>query len=382
MQNDILRISCQGFSNYTRYLGKIGLLQEFLAKHPIKTDEKSGKIGKFLANKETIIQLGRFFSENNFLITLDYFETNLSQIQNYEKFTMLSGTKLLRAFSNLERMTDIEILVKEMQNYLNELLAPFQQANVGETHALNKVAKRTLENIIRRADSELKREILKKNQTFKVFITDSNIQETVRNFKNSLKQQYEQDCEEYLHKCNDFVVPLLNDFTKISGNSNKEVISIVEKNNGFFAEITCPEISTSYKTSPHLFYNSFRYKLFAISIKISLAFMMMKKYDMIAPIIIDDVFTASDFDNTVNIDLFFSLIYKSFENVVEKSVDDLQIIMFTHDEVVLNGLKEVFLTKDAPNVSYIMGRLLDTKELLPDDYDDTLKGYKLIERYN
>lgn len=56
--------------------------------------------------------------------------------------------------------------------------------------------------------------------------------------------------------------------------------------------------------------------------------------------------------------------------------------MFTHDEVVLNGLKEVFLTKDAPNVSYIMGRLLDTKELLPDDYDDTLKGYKIIERYN
>ena len=107
-----------------------------------------------------------------------------------------------------------------MQNYLNELLAPFQQANVGEAHALNKVAKRTLENIIRRADSELKREILKKNQTFKVFITDSNIQETVRNFKNSLKQQYEQDCEEYLHKCNDFVVPLLNDFTKISGNSD------------------------------------------------------------------------------------------------------------------------------------------------------------------
>lgn len=382
LQNDILRISCQGFPNYTRYLGQIGLLQEFLAKHPIKTDEKSGKIENFLANKETIILLGRFFSENKFLITLDYFETNLPQIQNYEKFTMLSGTRLLRAFSNLERMTDIEILVKEMQNYLNELLAPFQQANVGEAHALNKVAKRTLENIIRRADSELKREILKKNQTFKVFITDSNIQETVRNFKNSLKQQYEQDCEEYLHKCNDFVVPLLNDFTKISGNSDKEVISIVEKNNGFFAEITCPEISTSYKTSPHLFYNSFRYKLFAISIKISLAFMMMKKYDMIAPIIIDDVFTASDFDNTVNIDLFFSLIYKSFENVVEKSVDDLQIIMFTHDEVVLNGLKEAFLTNDAPNVSYIMGRLLDTKELLPDDYDDTLKGYKLIERYN
>lgn len=79
---------------------------------------------------------------------------------------------------------------------------------------------------------------------------------------------------------------------------------------------------------------------------------------------------------------FFSQLFKSFKKVVEKSVDDLQIIMFTHDEVVLNGLKEVFLTKDAPNVSFIMGRLLDTKELLPDDFDDTLKGYKLIERYN
>lgn len=382
LQNDILRISCQGFSNYTRYLGQIGLLQEFLAKHPIKTNEKSGKIEKFLANKETIILLGRFFTENNFLISLDYFESNISQIQNYERFAMLSGAKLLRALSNLDRMTDIEVLVKEMLNYMNELLAPFQQANVGETHALNKVAKRTLENIIRRADSELKREILKKNQTFKIFITDEHIQDVVRKFKNSLKHQYEQDCEEYLRGCNDFIVSVLNTFTKISGNSEKEVINIVEKDNGFFAEITCPEISATYETSPHLFYNSFRYKLFAISVKISLAFMMMKKYDIIAPIIIDDVFTASDFDNTINIDLFFSQLFKSFEKVVEKSVDNLQIIMFTHDEVVLNGLKEVFLAKDAPHVSYIMGRLLDTKELLPDDYDDTLKGYKLIERYN
>ena len=382
LQNDILRISCQGFSNYTRYLGKIGLLQDFLAKHPIKTDEKSGKIGNFLANKETIILLGRFFTENNFLITLDYFESNISQIQNYERFAMLSGAKLLRALSNLDRMTDIEVLVKEMQNYMNELLAPFQQANVGETHALNKVAKRTLENIIRRADSELKREILKKNQTFKIFITDEHIQDVVRKFKNSLKHQYEQDCEEYLRGCNDFIVSVLNTFTKISGNSENEVINIVEKDNGFFAEITCPEISATYKTTPHLFYNSFRYKLFAISVKISLAFMMMKKYNMIAPIIIDDVFTASDFDNTINIDLFFSQMFKSFEKVVEKSVDNLQIIMFTHDEVVLNGLKEVFSAKDAPHVSYIMGRLLDTKELLPDDYDETLKGYKLIERYN
>ena len=110
--------------------------------------------------------------------------------------------------------------------------------------------------------------------------------------------------------------------------------------------------------------------------------MMMKKYDMIAPIIIDDVFTASDFDNTINIDLFFSQLFKSFEKVVEKSVDNLQIIMFTHDEVVLNGLKEVFQAKDASHVPYILGRLLDTKELLPDDFDNELNGYKLIERYN
>lgn len=382
LQNDILRISCQGFSNYSRYLGQIGLLQELLAKHQTKTDEKWGKIEKFLANKEIIILLGKFFTENKFLISLDYFETNISQIQNYERFAMLGGAKLLRAFSNLDRMTDIEVLVKEMQNYLNELLAPFQQANVGETHALNKVAKRTLENIIRRADSELKRGILKKNQTFKIFITDEHIQDVVRKFKNSLKRQYEQDCEEYLYGCNDFIASVLNTFTKISGNSEKEIISIVEKNNGFFAEITCPDISASYKTSPHLFYNSFRYKLFAISVKISLSFMMMKKYDMIAPIIIDDVFTASDFDNTINIDLFFSQLFKSFEKVVGKSIDNLQIILFTHDEVVLNGLKEVFLSKDSPQVSYIMGRLLDTRELLSEDYDNALRGYKLIERYN
>lgn len=383
LQIDILRISCRGYEIFNRYLGVLGMLRKFLGENRVIVEKELNFYKKCLTNKDFIRNLCKFFDTNKLLLELDYFSQYISQIRNYEYISSLSGIKLLTASVNLDRMVDLEVLLTEMSLYIEELIAPFQQAGIGADYALNNIIKTTIENIVRRSEQEVKKQILKKNQNYSVFMSNNNIKETIQNFRNSLMRYFKQDCDEFLYSCQKNIPPLLNKFTEISnGMGGSEKFEIIEKDNKFFAEIKCPNISEIYTTRPHIYYNSFRYKLFAISIKISLAFMMMKKYNMIAPIIIDDVFTASDFDNTINIDLFFEQLINTFKDIVNNDSKKLQIILFTHDEVVLNALKEAFHNYENKDFPFILGRLLNTSEILQEDFDKEMKCYKLIERLN
>ena len=133
-----------------------------------------------------------------------------------------------------------------------------------------------------------------------------------------------------------------------------------------------------------MFYNSFRYKLYAISIKVAMAFMTMKIWNINAPLVFDDVFTASDFDNSVNIDRFFRRIYETYEKLKLGNKNELQIILFSHDEVVLNCVSSVI--KDLGNsddIGFIKGVIL--KEDMINEQDgiyvgQELESYSLFEK--
>ena len=109
--------------------------------------------------------------------------------------------------------------------------------------------------------------------------------------------------------------------------------------------------------------------------------MTMKTCNIIAPLVFDDVFTASDFDNTVNINRFFELILKSFVNLGLGSEQDLQIIMFTHDEIVLNSMTRTMCKIGNGKFHFITGSLLDI-EALNDKTDRKNNVYQLYDRIN
>lgn len=139
-------------------------------------------------------------------------------------------------------------------------------------------------------------------------------------------------------------------------------------------------------STPERFYNSFRYKLYCISIKVVMAFMTMKMKGINAPLVFDDVFTASDFDNTVNISKFFEIVFRVFKEIEEKNMSELQIIMFTHDEVVLNSMADILdnLMADGmkePPVRYITGVLMNPNYI--DEHEKTKdNAYSLYSRIN
>ena len=102
---------------------------------------------------------------------------------------------------------------------------------------------------------------------------------------------------------------------------------------------------TTSPLSPGYYLNSFRFKLYAITLKLSLAFYYMKSNRCILPIAIDDVFNANDFDNSIHLQYFVHKIYELYHDKVSKTIP-LQLIMFTHDEIILSAFQKGYNTRE------------------------------------
>ncbi len=98
-------------------------------------------------------------------------------------------------------------------------------------------------------------------------------------------------------------------------------------------------------TSPAMYLNSFRFKLYSIALKLSLAFYYMKINRNILPIAIDDVFNANDFDNSIHLQYFVHKIYELYHEKVSQTIP-LQLIMLTHDEIILSAFQKGYNAKE------------------------------------
>ena len=108
----------------------------------------------------------------------------------------------------------------------------------------------------------------------------------------------------------------------------------------------------------------------------------MKLNSIKFPLIFDDVFTASDFDNSINIDEFFKIIFDTFEKIGLGAKKDLQIILFSHDEVVLNTVSSIIDTLNADReLKFISGILINPQAIDKDkDYSQTDNAYLIMDR--
>lgn len=112
---------------------------------------------------------------------------------------------------------------------------------------------------------------------------------------------------------------------------------------------------------PILYLNSFRFKLYTLCIKIGMAFSVMQLLKISFPIVLDDVIYSSDFSNRENVCFFIKEIFELYNgNIKPKTGLPLQIIFFTHDEVVLeaavNGMEGL-------DESFKYGRVFNYQEM-------------------
>lgn len=102
------------------------------------------------------------------------------------------------------------------------------------------------------------------------------------------------------------------------------------------------KISISINEEPvHKYFNTFRYRLFCLTLQAVLNIKLMKGEDFLFPFILDDVFYANDYRNKRELFKYFEQIRQYARETLEKE-QNLQIIFFTHDEQIVSCFSTKF----------------------------------------
>lgn len=178
--------------------------------------------------------------------------------------------------------------------------------------------------------------------------------------------------EQTLEVFTDVRATILNVMRQFNIPGSKETLHIEYINGKISIEVAYAEYKGTYseektdrsRLSPCLYYNTFRYKLFCMMLKMSMALAVMKRNRINFPIILDDVFYASDYHNRQLISFFIKQLYKSYRMVVGNE-SELQLICFTHDELVMDAIHEAAVVSLKSGYA-IFGRLVDYQGVLGD----------------
>lgn len=112
-----------------------------------------------------------------------------------------------------------------------------------------------------------------------------------------------------------------------------------DKNDGLFSmDISYQrDDGRSVLFTPEQYLNTFRYKLYCMTLKIAIAFAMKKFYQMNFPIVLDDIFYSSDFIHRSMVRDYFWHIFKIHKELFQEEYQNLQIIFFTHDDLLIEA---------------------------------------------
>lgn len=98
------------------------------------------------------------------------------------------------------------------------------------------------------------------------------------------------------------------------------------------------------------YFNTFHYRLFCTMVGISIAVASRKNTGINLPLVLDDVFYASDFENRATIEEFISKLFELFKEFTPDK--ELQLILFTHDQLIFESIIKASMRKDIKNILF------------------------------
>lgn len=105
--------------------------------------------------------------------------------------------------------------------------------------------------------------------------------------------------------------------------------------------------------NPRAYLNTFKYKLFIVAFKLACCCVAKKIYNINYPLIIDDVFDSSDFNNRVGIKEFISDLFRQHDKFLPDESHQLQLIFFTQDNLIADqvekGINSYYLYRQNEN---------------------------------
>ena len=133
------------------------------------------------------------------------------------------------------------------------------------------------------------------------------------------------------------LLALLNDYSDDIVEPDYDTIEIEDKKVRIFNGKLRVKNRPEYQLEPRRYFNNFRFKLYLISIRVAIAFYIMKERRISFPLIFDDIFDSSDFPNRLSTKNFFRTIFGLYREL-KISNRPLQLIFFTQDEVIAESV--------------------------------------------
>lgn len=99
------------------------------------------------------------------------------------------------------------------------------------------------------------------------------------------------------------------------------------------------DISQTKRLEPRLYFNTFRHKLFCFTLKLAILCCEMELNGYAMPVVVDDVFNSSDFNNRRDICSCVESLTRGYNEIAARHGADssdiaIQLIFFTQDEVI------------------------------------------------
>lgn len=200
-----------------------------------------------------------------------------------------------------------------------------------------------------------------KEETHKEKLRLSRMLGALMEVRRAINEREGEIVHEFIDDFNSFVKSVLSEFSE----DNEEFSLSFDDQSKCEVKIkVTPENGAPFETTPREYLNSFRFVLYCVVLKFSLALCQMRKKKISAPIVIDDIFDASDFENSLKLERFVYLVFKTYRKYVKDYGVEvpLQLILLTHDEMMKTaferGLCMLEMENETISEKYICGRLI------------------------
>lgn len=272
----------------------------------------------FIELKETIITP---------LISSNGFKSLNNYLQNHEKDfhdelrPVLESLKIYFDYRQ-KALQDIAEKLKNRpktpQEQLKQIDSEIEQKNKSIKEANEHIV--SLEKLLKEADRAVKlgRRLIKDAKEFENKVIQK-VDEIIVDAIQPVKRTIEEILSDYLEDESDDVE------LKISTGN-------VEGRKLLKAEIIKP--NSDVVLSPNKFFNTFRFRMFSMMVSCSIAIASRKSTNANLPLVLDDLFFASDYVSRSGIKSFLVKLVKIFEKQTPQL--KLQFILFTHDDSVFN----------------------------------------------
>lgn len=308
----------------------------------------------------------------------------------FDLFELINKNKQIFEKKYIELAKDVQLLIEERKNAIDKEIKVFLEKNESLT-VVQKISK--LENEIKESNVQIK-SIEKRNEELDIELIKANkkvsfvtkIKDEIDVFNSKFKLKVDELVNNVFDPIKNTVEDILNDYfqddpqyrLEINLKENKLNIEGVEYITKYIVAEIIDRKTNEMVSNPQNYFNTFRYKLFSLMIGLSIALASRKTYKINFPLVMDDLFFASDFINKNS----FSKFLQNVIHLFYKYTPDipLQFILFTHDDLIfrtaIDGTGRLFLERSNSNLEVSYGRIFKLN-----DKNKILKRFENGEQY-